>query len=526
MSNNIKNFTDPIVRVDRTIAASPIAKVLAEVAGDSQEINLTNTKTDNRQVDGIEVPLIKVNDKALEWSNIVYCKIYNTGLLPAMDLVVSYDTDADNLADAPGMDNKVTAILISPIDGIYKKMSIDFYIVNSSPYNGKVAYTCKYLCPPLEVNHTTTIIFNGCAACGLGKNKRPTTFEFLHRLASLTGLGFSATDQCKEITDNNLRILQSTVAEAIPQHIGFGGKNGQFFDAWIDPYGYITMVNLTWVLKTAPVEPDDLILSPIIGHMFENAADFGPDIRRYTDKPVTRYITNNRNTGVKTNIYFKDFKLVNNNESIINSGTNSTFYSVTPTSIGGNNSISTENITVDENTKEGKTDSARYNFEIVDFIGTEMADNTPILVQEKQRKSFLSGYRSSILEVTLDEINLGIQRGTLINVDLYVYSKEEKINMITMLYMAAGHTYGEAREYLKSKDANFIESLNDDTIEMPNFELSGLYYVDGIEYEYSAASRRFVETLYLIKRDPIRHTVQEFIKRNQGKDFAQIIGKF
>jgi hypothetical protein len=46
------------------------------------------------------------------------------------------------------------------------------------------------------------------------------------------------------------------------------------------------------------------------------------------------------------------------------------------------------------------------------------------------------------------------------------------------------------------------EILDNPNIGVPNLSISGIYYIDGIEYEYKKGTGKIKQTLYLIKQTP------------------------
>ena len=55
-------------------------------------------------------------------------KLYIKDFLPTIELIID-DLDKNiQGTDIPGMNNVITVIMISPIDGVNKKVTLDFYI--------------------------------------------------------------------------------------------------------------------------------------------------------------------------------------------------------------------------------------------------------------------------------------------------------------------------------------------------------------------------------------------------------------
>ena len=120
-----------------------------------------------------------------------------------------------------------------------------------------------------------------------------------------------------------------------------------------------------------------------------------------------------------------------------------------------------------------------------------------------------------MLRVELENFNLGLQRGTLIHVAIMETNSRNKATILNNMDNMTGtreeddpdplqhdtssQTSGEISDDAPSKE----DILQNESIEIVNYGLSGLYYIDSITFEYSQSKeQRIYQTLYLIKKEP------------------------
>ena len=502
------NWTDPWVRVDGGFPKTSIAKFYRSYA--DTDINLPNyNELDQLQLDGVIIPIIKVNNTVLDWDQIKEFTISSIDFEPKVSVLVNDPMQRISKTDVPGMRNKLTVIMTMPIDGAYKKIALDFYITNVSYYGTEISYSGELFMPALRKKLTKGWQFHpdsGChdKQCNLPGNKYPSTYELLHVIAEETGLGFAATDQCKEINDNKIRICHSqTYPEVIKEHTRFGGLNDKsIFDSWIDFYGYIVMVNLPFIFENH-ITKDELKTHAIEGTMITDTREYLQTLE-YTDF-IPRVLTNGKGYDTMLNIYINSYRSSVNNSDIFYNGTNNTYYSITPIEFGGNNSITTTKTEIIENSDDGENHKDDYSFEKVSFIGCEMGDpeenNTPILAQTQLHDSYLDKINAQTLEIDIDGVNFAFMRGILINVIIYDYDTDNKEQLV------ANESYynSENTEMTVDNEIKDKEQFDDPRYGVVNNQLTGLYYINGVEIKYNSFSKKMYQTLYLIKKDKIKN---------------------
>lgn len=492
------NRTDPIVRHDPSVKWGNVVKTLTVQNDSSEKTGRQGQQIDTLKVDGIFVPIVKLNNYVLTTDHIIWMKLYNDRFTPYLDITVNDKLGDIQLRDVPGLNNVITVVITAPVDGVYKKIVLDFYITNVI-YNGTtITYSAELRLLPFEKNHLKQIKFYhpspGCSAkeCKLGPNDHPTTYELLHVLALEAGLGFAATQQTKEIKDDRYRLAQAEkYKDIIQKHIKFGGLDeNSIFDAWVDLYGYLVMVNVPWVMNEK-VKPNELGIIPMANPI---ATSDNTNTTKADDKMVHRLITNFNGMSAENNLMIHSWDNIVDTTANFYNGTNNTYNLMIPKGNGGENNVETLNITQKEISQDGINEPDEYTFECTSFDGFEMNSLNGTLKQKRNHDKYFERIRSRMLKVTLERPNLGIERGTLISVMIFEQTAEGK----RAITANTASIFGD-----KSQDDPGVfpmEYVTDARIALPNPAISGIYYIDGMDFEYDEDSQRIWQSLYLIKK--------------------------
>lgn len=494
LSENTNN-TDPVVIFDPKFQKTKVAKIWEpEDPGKENQpgVNFPTPQSDLTTICGVEIPIIKINSQIINELDIIYVKLNYTGFKPSLEIILR---SANYLRlETPGMANKVTLIIVPAADGVYKTISIDFYIVSMQEYQGKVRYYCDYFFPDLEKKYTKSLKSGG--------NNSLSTYQLLESIAKECKMGFASTEKCKDVSDNKIRLLRNqNYQEVISEHLKFSGiDDNSIFDSWIDLYGYIVMCNISWVLNSS-VNVNELSIKMLSGINLYSKEDFKENNIQYGDDTF-RTFTNWKGKPNKDNGNIENYEWIINNSYIKINGTDNIYYTVSPISNGGTNNIVSENIKIEENSTDGYNFKNAYTFQKSSFIGTEMGNkedgNTPVLYQEKRRNAYLAKLDSRKLKITLKDINLGLNRGTLINVNIFEYDRQTKAEMMRL---SANLKSGGNQTTSDKLDISEYESiLNDNTIGVPNLSISGIYFIDGMEIVFDSKKNKYIQSLILIRK--------------------------
>ena len=249
-----KNPLDPIVIFDPKIEITPVA--MPYTGSDESEQTSNGDPINYLKVNGVTIPILKLNNKVLEPNKIYDLTISIDKFLPTIELTVDDETKNIQGTDVPGMNNEITVIMIAPVNGANKKISMNFYIVDCKfNQDNTVTYTGEYKCNELKQKKYTQI----------GDSKL-STYEMLEKIAKECKLGFAASDKCKEIEDKKWRqIYSQTYKDYISQELLYSGLDEySIFDAWIDEFGYLVLVNISHIMSEE-INPSQLSIKVISG---------------------------------------------------------------------------------------------------------------------------------------------------------------------------------------------------------------------------------------------------------------------
>lgn len=485
-----KNWTDPKVILDPSkgadnIAMPLISESLGEEENENEVIN-PNADHDSLMIDGISYPLLCINNRNISKIDILYMDLQFKDFLPEIVVKIRDRQQTETKLNTTGMSGSIRVCITSPVDKTYKKILLHFRIlkVDIDEYdNDIITYHGIYDADKLRQVNTEFIE---------GEQPAATTWELLNDIAQKTGLGFAATDQTKEVEDRVLRnIYTEKYGDYIVKQLKFSGTDEEnILDAWIDPYNYIVLVNIPWVLSQ-DVSFDDL---EIISNCGLPNSQQGID--KVVPKPVTRIFTNFSNIPISSNMVIRSYKLETDNDAIYK-GTLERIYTISW------DGTQTKMDTVEIQTKQNSVDG-----EYIEEYNTGASRPIPrfnfneggydLHTQEVIRNHFFRKKRQSILKVVLEQPNLGIQRGTLIGIQLYeqdVANKQIMLSQASNIGGAASITPDEINVE-SDTELNLVESECDDVL---NVKLTDLYYVDGIEFEYNE-NDSIVQILSLIKK--------------------------
>ena len=449
------NPLDPVVVIDPSYDSKVILKRWQKPSG--QE---STASYDALKEDAIKIPVIRLNNIVLHEEQIDQMKIYCDGFLPRIHLSIKDVDNVIKICDAPGFDNEISVVITAQINGYYKKISLLFYITDFKPANEYIAYDGVFKLQSMNTHVMKQI--------GEGKLN---TYNMLLEIAKENKLGFAATKKCSDVKDDRYRLVQTkTYLDYIKSQLEIGGLDEEsIFDAWVDIFGYIVMVNVHFVLSENVEMQNLTIYTMVNGENVINNDNMKPEAVL-----VQRTLTNNKTNGAMTNLQFEKYENIIDNKPIYENGAlNTNFYMTSPCE---ENNIETEQIQIIENSADGGTFCEEYEFGKNEFLGIEFSE-TPILMQKKINKRFFEKLRAKRLKVELLKHNLGLERGTLVNIIFKEYN---------------------SAVIKKFKPDDKVEESVDGVV---NPFLSGMYYIDSIEFEYVTENHKIQQYLYLIKRN-------------------------
>lgn len=493
---------EPVNPTDPKVVFDPSYGFSAVVTPYFAEDDNPDTKTFEREklsqnvlkVDAIRVPLIKLNNKVIQVQHILDFRLSFKEFLPKLYLVIEDLNGTIQSSDVPGMNNIITVILTAPVEGANKKISLDFYIT-SCVFNSdtRIIYEGEFRLIGLKQIKTKQ----------LGKSEL-NTYDCLQEIAKDLKLGFAATDKCKDIEDKKWRqIYGETYIDYIKQEIDYGGVDeDSIFDTWIDPFGYLVLVNIPFIMNEE-IDYKQLTTTVVKGITNTESNDILPEQK--VDN-IVRVITNAKGLQFPNNLSVSLYNSIVNTEDIIEDGTFNGYYYLS--SPGDQNLIQFKQIQVVEESIDGTKGAEEYKYEKTQFIGVEQQENIPKLIQKRIRKNYLNKIYTKQLEVYLDTPNYKLERGTLVQTVLFEYDKANKRNIMNN-YKNSFETEIKV-EQVPNTSKEDIDILMDDRYGLPNTSLSGLYYIKEVEFIYHEGYENIQQRLVLVKKGIQNNLVNKY----------------
>ena len=322
------------------------------------------------------------------------------------------------------------------------------------------------------------------------------------------------TKQCKEIQDRNWRNfnIYDDLEHCLIKEREFAGTTEEeaIFDWWVDFYGYLVMINVPWVLRE-DITIEHLAIYALSGAHQTNTENQSDDTKGIL---VNRTLTTSKDTTTfasNHNLMIRKYEVLTNNE-LYEEGTCSTYNIFMPKGAGGQNGLDRFDVQVEEQSVAGwlterYLSQQLYNRQ-VDMSGTNKQKKKSIFTR------FFEIRRAKMLCVELENHNLGLQRGTLVNVIITETNPQNKAAMMANLQNISSRTlsesgsdelqvessaplYGEVDNTSPTKE----DYIKEKAAEIVNQGLSGLYYIDKITFEFDATQeQRIFQKLYLIKK--------------------------
>lgn len=525
-----KNGTDPIVCHDPSLSLEGIATILLNQNQlfPNDDNAPKRTDVDLLKTDGIEYPLVVINNRNIDKGDILYMNIDYTRFLPSITLKIRDVHENEQKISSTQMSSIIRVCIISNIDNVYKKILLNFrtYDVQINPHNTSlITYFGTYYVEGFRQINTKHIFMDSICDksenCNQGGHINANTWEMLHKIAELTGLGFAATKNCKEIEDRVIRNIYSQRYDQFIEHqlLHSGVDENSIFDAWVDLYGYIVMVNFAWIMNE-DIDTNELNITANFG--FNNTSNETPE---QVPKTVHRILTNFNKMKTPSNLEISSYNTEINN-SALKVGTLETVYSINFTS--NLTSFDTIDIQSKQNSIDGdfiedyntgkSNPIPKFNFN--DDAWTGLSGGYNLHQQTAIRNAYFRKYRQNIFNVELKRINLGLQRGTLVGIAIFDDDARNKELFINELENIIKENDNINPNEIEINGINIKDLVLDPGEQFINIKLSGIYYIDGMTFKYDIGEQRIIQILHLIKKGMTsgyenRHTMSKMPKNDE-----------
>ena len=494
---------------------------------------------DGEKTYGVLWPVVQINKRVIFPEQIEKCVLYYDELLPRI-MIKIFDRNAEIQAlDVPGLNNIMRIVLVPSIKNTYKSIKLAFNIDSVKIDGDIVTYFGSYYLNTLKKEYTKEIVYPGCSsmggkrsgnnetaketyACNTAPQKQPNTWEYLHVIAHETGLGFMSTDKCQDVEDRMPRLMSNEkYPEFIKKHMRFGGLDEHsIFDCWVDLYGYLVLINVSWIFEEE-INHKDLKIYAARGGYFT-----GHDTPPPTAERVDRVISNFSEMGVPNNMMFENYKTIVNNSDL----TYGTMVSQYTFNLAG---VKPENVNACTQSDVRVVQQSLDGLELENYRTEKLREcciefnQLPINKQRNIRDKFFTKHRERILEIQMSTPNLGLQRGTLISVIIFEYNKAV-ISQLTDQYQNVVKPGNETEPFEYTVDNVDLDERQlklNENMHIPNPALSGIYYIDGMRFEYSKYDHEFIQYLLLIKKGNLSN-IDNFANtfRTKNKNLRKLLG--
>lgn len=612
------NPLDPEVYFDPTYSPPVIADITTNQRDTTNELHNVDygSDVDPIKIEGVTVPKIQIGGQVILSVMLKKVILDYQYLMPTLYIEV-YANKSEITSETYLSVNNVARISFRPsADGKYRRIAWNFYIWKYEKTGGllKVWCTLKYLplislpelCGPIKLDPFVISSINdkvrkdyadekisdeefneameaSARQLDLDTNIDADNEDFIERrkynccqlLAQVAydlGLGFAASPQCRN--DKSTMIAYSSGQPnylLIQEIVRRLGSTQYIYDAWVDPYGYLVLVNMAHLFKTA-IEPEHLVVMGLTG--LYNATSNGP---HENFVPVRRVITNFNKSNSPSNLTFVNYDISNDFSAIQKNGTDRQYMVVTPedgslvpdADTGETSEETAESIpeevpvtnpeattsTVDEESTADKDEENSNYTSIETLSGTgdetdednlEFKPNNSItsidiatnpithsdpgpganefrssasktqlinmnnsanhIIQEEVSKNYIQNKRASKLVVTMDGVNMGLQRGTWIQVAVFDYSTGQKAKDLHEEHMYPIPGTDKVNFVTEEPDIGEYTKgslIVNDEVCLPNKKLTDLYYIDGMTFIYTKEAGKIQQILYLIKRSSL-----------------------
>lgn len=507
------NPLDPYVYHDPPTPQPFIIKLKSTIGSEGQEI-FNSDDINNSRIEGIQIPVVRLNTNVIDNSNIVALTITYTKFLPEITLIIKDPSGKFGLSIRPGLNNIIQVVIMPSIEGKYKKISLPFYItdVEMDIYGERVTYTGVLKHMPLIQQRliSESINYQKCDAsvdpeekCAQEDTDRPNMWELFHKIAERTELGFASMKGLKDYQDHAVRnVCSQSYKELLEYNLSVGGLDEtMIYDGWVDLYGYLVLVDVYKALHDN-VEANNLAMYAQTGLHTHN--------KEYPEEEysaIRRVLTNSNMTKAKSNLEIEEFYNSSNIKEVLDHGTLNTIYYFCPFGNNGLNTIVPQQIRIKEESKDGEYTE---DYEVQKYCGWSFVgcEDSNISKQMEIRNAYLTKLRNSnsTLTIRLANPNFALQRGTLVMIIRMRYDLKYKMQLMhqeTNLRPGGGLSYEPDKSNIGVDNIWNEDILHNDSIGVISAEDSGMYYIDGMRFDYINGNDKIQQYLYLIRRDSL-----------------------
>lgn len=330
-------------------------------------------------------------------------------------------------------------------------------------------------------------------------------WELCHEIAERCGLGFSAMEKCKD-DPNRLAIISGSLSyEKVLERYAkrFGGDSDEtLYDVWIDFYNNLVLVDKYAALNDE-VDSSQLGMYAQVGVPFQ-----GNNLLETKYELTRRLVTNHNMLGVKANIEIDEYWEFDKMPTMDNGTLNTQFFWSPIGSDGGLNNFTPLQVGIMEDSKDG---AFTEDYQVSKASEWVWAGNNSLTQQKGEfvRQKMDEKLSMHTMTILLKEPNFALQRGQLITVIIEEFDKRSKVSLAknASVFSSDNDRATDLTPDYHEPVENIPEDtiLLDDSIGVVNPTKSGIYYIDGISYDYQQSEDgsyqpRIQQYLILLRR--------------------------
>lgn len=422
----------------------------------SIEIPMTNEPTADNQseqtrqqtkVDGVLVPIIKINDIVIDGRQVSHMKL-RLDETPVLDITIKDEFGILKTLDNPDNDSRLQLQILAPYDDTYKKINLMFYVDRCTLSDYEIRIHGVY-----DVPHLYDKVLKAYG--------KISSYDLFETIASDYSLGFASnvngTEDERYIYNPNMNAIQLMNQEI--QFSGLSDDNSEphVFDWWIDQWNCLNFVDLYTEYKEKVPEKDMQIWSNSRMKASSSDEDYKPEkmLAMFTNNPQFMsndlYISNYKtlvNLATATDVCFEVYDMLDLSK-------------LTTTIMDGD---------VHNNIR------IKYNY------GGELFGDYDYLTKRACRSIFRDKIESQQLEVSVTSPIFSLPRGH--KVDLFWYDVNENLTADEQL---------ERNKEIQSNIDLPNSVICQDAKFIINKTISGQYYImyEEIEYDHGRWNHLF-----------------------------------
>ena len=382
---------------DPQIKQSDIVHALREPSKEGIETEQPSTsETQQTKVFGILVPLLALNQVAVDWNDVYEFTLDDTGKTPICTFRIKDRQSIFQNYSHLGNDNELRVQILPQFDNTYQKINLTFLVTDLSIQDDVVSGRGVY-----KLNKFTESRFKA-----LGQI---TTFELADKISLDTGLGFGSNVRATE-DRRYIQCSYESYKEVMGREINKSGATAtQVYDWWVDCWNNLILCDLYDRINSEDSEEDMKIW--VTNNTSQASAVSKPEPR------LAPAIFSNHPAFEWTDVYTFDYDV--DNQPITSTRGNSFAVSI-----------------YEENKKDcldhyiTDGDIVKNEFIKYEYLGEVYGDYNYLLA-EKCRDVYLSKIKSEVVVIHTPMPQLGVMRGDQCRFVWYDNDAEQYMNQKT-----------------------------------------------------------------------------------------------